>query len=123
MTLPSWQVVTDECLEDGWSEQDIASLQALIAFVNTFKELGASKSDVMAWNGPAKRKEIPMDELLDMAVSHCFLVKEDDEMYVGHTHSRPTPVPRCYFPNMMIYALLTWYDASKLNFSYHKFER
>ena len=108
--LPSWQVVTEECLEDGWSKEDIASLEGLIAFVNTFEGLGASKEDVRGWIGPAKRKRVVVDVLLDMAVSHSYLVKEDEEMYVGHPHSRTPPVPRCYFPNMMIYALLTCYD-------------
>ena len=69
----------------GWSKEDIASLEGLIAFVNTFEGLGASKEDVRGWIGPAKRKRVVVNVLLDMAVSHSYLVKEDEEMYVIHT--------------------------------------
>ena len=37
LTLTNWELVAEACLEEGWSEGDIAYLKDLVAFVNTFK--------------------------------------------------------------------------------------
>ena len=37
LTLTSWELVAEACLEEGWAEGDIAYLKDLVAFVNTFK--------------------------------------------------------------------------------------
>ena len=92
MTLPSWQILTEDCLEDGWSEKDIASLNELFAFVSTFKEHGASKADVSSWYGYARGKRVTVGQLLDMAICHSFLVEEGERIYVCHTPSRLTQV-------------------------------
>ena len=93
MSLPSWHIVNEECLEDGWRKEDIINLKELIAFVNTFKKQGASKADVMVWmSGKPKgmTKRVSIDQLLDVALSH-FLLIQVDETYVGHEHSRLIP--------------------------------
>ena len=92
LTLPSWEVVAEACLEEGWGETDIAYLKDLVAFVNTFKVLGASKSDVRDWRPEqARGKRLGVSELLSMAIRHFLLIQVGvvEQMYVGHAHSRP----------------------------------
>ena len=98
MSLPSWHIVNEECLEDGWRKEDIINLKELIAFVNTFKKQGASKAQLVGWmTGKPKgmTKRVAIDQLLDVALSH-FLLIQVDETYVGHEHSRLTPVHNEY---------------------------
>ena len=92
MTSPSWQEVAEACLEEGWAEGDIDSLKDLIAFVNTFKVLGASKTDLRGWRSEqATGKRLGVAELLSMAIRHFLLIQVGvvEQMYVGHAHSRP----------------------------------
>jgi len=88
LTLTNWELVAEAC----WSEGDIAYLKDLVAFVNTFKVLGASKADVRGWRQePAKGKRLGVSELLSMAIRHFLLIQVGvvEQVYVGHAHARP----------------------------------
>ena len=92
LTSPNWEQVAEACLEEGWGEGDIAYLQDLVAYVNTFKVMGASKADVRNWRPEqAKGKRLAVSELLSMAIRHFLLIQVGvvEQMYVGHAHSRP----------------------------------
>ena len=86
MISSSWQLVTEACVEEGWSEVDIANLKDLASFVNSFQALGASKADLRDWRPKQRaRKMLVLDELLSMAIRYSMLVKVGGakQMYVG----------------------------------------
>ena len=92
MSLPGWEHITASCQEEGWSEADIVSLKDLVAFVNNFRTMGASKSDIRGWRSEqAKVKRLGVLELLSMAIRHFLVIQVGvvEQMYVGHAHSRP----------------------------------
>ena len=92
MSLPGWDQITASCQEEGWSEADIVSLKDFVAFVNNFKTMGASKSDIRGWRSEqAKVKRLGVLELLSMAIRHFLVIQVGvvEQMYVGHAHSRP----------------------------------
>lgn len=47
LTLTSWDLVAEACLEEGWAEGDIAYLKDLVAFVNTFKVMISSLATIL----------------------------------------------------------------------------
>ena len=92
MSLSGWEQITASCQEEGWSEADIVSLKDLVAFVDNFKTMGASKSDIRGWRSEqAKVKRLGVLELLSMAIRHFLVIQVGvvEQMYVGHAHSRP----------------------------------
>ena len=92
MSLPGWDLITASCQEEGWSEADIISLKDFVAFVNNFKTMGASKSDIRGWRSEqATVKRLGVLELLSMAIRHFLVIQVGvvEQMYVGHAHSRP----------------------------------
>ena len=67
MISSSWQHVTEECVEAGWSEVDIANLEDLVAVVNSLE-------DLKMWRPKLKsRKMLVVDELVSMAIRHSLL--------------------------------------------------
>ena len=63
----SWQLVTEECLEAGWSEVDINNLEDLVASVNSLE-------DLKNWTPKQRsRKMLVVDELVSMAIRHSIL--------------------------------------------------
>ena len=92
MSLPGWEQIAASCQEEGWSDADIYSLKDFVAFVNNFKTMGASKSDIRGWRSEqATVKRLGVLELLSMAIRHFLVIQVGvvEQMYVGHAHSRP----------------------------------
>ena len=86
MISSSWQLVTEACAEEGWSEVDITNLKDLVTFVNSFQALGARKEDLGDWRPQQRaRKMLVLDELLSMAIRHSMLVEVGGakKTYVG----------------------------------------
>jgi len=89
LTAVDFDLVRAQCLEEGWSENDLTSLSSLCKFVETFGVMGATKQDVKRFKTIGVKK-LPVEEVLQCALNYYLVVEVGvvEQKFVAYKHCR-----------------------------------
>ena len=82
------ELVKQVCVEEGWTENDLRSLEGLCAFIESFGFHGATKEEIKQFR-PSGVKVLPVERILQQALTHFLVIEVGivSQRFVSHQHS------------------------------------
>lgn len=76
------------CIDEGWTDNDLQSLEDLVTFIGSFGFQGATKADVKQFK-PCGVKVLTVETLLVQAITHFLIIEVGivSQRFVSHQHS------------------------------------
>ena len=89
LTAPDLEEIKVHCIEEGWNENDISSLEKLCTYIHTFGVIGATKNDLKKFETVGIKK-IPVEEILKCGLQYFLILEVGvvEERFVAYDHCK-----------------------------------